>query len=111
MKRPKDPSQDRDRLYQLLVTSCRRCRECKATDCTHSFLTFCPGDKVMQVENDYDKDVCGDLGVVSSIDMEEGERSVDFDGRASITALASWMSWFWPMRRPSTSARARNTRL
>jgi hypothetical protein len=38
MKRPKDPSQDRDRLYQLLVTSCRRCRECKVTDCTHSFL-------------------------------------------------------------------------
>jgi exodeoxyribonuclease V alpha subunit len=44
--------------------------------------TFCPGDKVMQVENDYDKDVYnGDLGVVSRIDMEEGEPSVDFDGR------------------------------
>jgi exodeoxyribonuclease V alpha subunit len=42
--------------------------------------TVCPGDKVMQVENDYDKDVYnGDLGVVSSIDMEEGELS---DGRA-----------------------------
>ncbi len=36
----------------------------------------------MQVENDYDKDVYnGDLGVVSRIDMEEGELSVDFDGR------------------------------
>jgi hypothetical protein len=36
--------------------------------------TFCPGDKVMQVENDYDKEVYnGDLGVVSRIDMEEGE--------------------------------------
>jgi len=44
--------------------------------------TFCPRDKVMQVENDYDKDVYnGDLGVVSRIDMEEGELSVDFDGR------------------------------
>jgi exodeoxyribonuclease V alpha subunit len=33
--------------------------------------TFCPGDKVMQVENDYDKDVYnGDLGVVSRIDMD-----------------------------------------
>jgi exodeoxyribonuclease V alpha subunit len=43
--------------------------------------TFCPGDKVMQVENDYDKDVYnGDLGVVSRIDMEEGEIAVDFDG-------------------------------
>jgi exodeoxyribonuclease V alpha subunit len=44
--------------------------------------TFCPGDKVMQVENDYDKDVYnGDLGVVSRIDMEEGELVADFDGR------------------------------
>jgi exodeoxyribonuclease V alpha subunit len=44
--------------------------------------TFCPGDKVMQVENDYDKEVYnGDLGVVSRIDMEEGELTVDFDGR------------------------------
>jgi len=44
--------------------------------------TLCPGDKVMQVENHYDKDVYnGDLGVVSRIDMEESELSVDFDGR------------------------------
>jgi exodeoxyribonuclease V alpha subunit len=44
--------------------------------------TFCSGDKVMQVENDYDRDVYnGDLGVVSRIDMEEGELGVDFDGR------------------------------
>jgi exodeoxyribonuclease V alpha subunit len=43
---------------------------------------FCPGDKVMQVENDYDKDVYnGDLGIVSGIDMDEGELHVDFDGR------------------------------
>jgi exodeoxyribonuclease V alpha subunit len=44
--------------------------------------TFCPGDKVMQVENDYDKDVYnGDLGVVSRVDMEEGELVADFDSR------------------------------
>jgi exodeoxyribonuclease V alpha subunit len=44
--------------------------------------TFCPGDKVMQVENDYDKQVYnGDVGIVSHIDIEEGELSVDFDGR------------------------------
>jgi exodeoxyribonuclease V alpha subunit len=48
----------------------------------HFGWTFCPGDKVMQTENDYDKDVYnGDLGVVSRIDMEEGELIVDFDGR------------------------------
>jgi len=47
--------------------------------------TFCPGDKVMQIENDYDKEVYnGDLGVVSRIDMEESELTVDFDGRGVI---------------------------
>jgi ATP-dependent RecD-like DNA helicase SH3 domain len=47
--------------------------------------TFCPGDKVMQVENDYDKEVYnGDLGVVSRIDMEEGALTVDFDCRELI---------------------------
>jgi len=51
--------------------------------------TFCPGDKVMQTENDYDKDVYnGDLGVVSRIDMEEGELTVDFDGREVIYGFA-----------------------
>jgi exodeoxyribonuclease V alpha subunit len=47
--------------------------------------TFCPGDKVMQVENDYDREVYnGDLGVVSRIDIDEGELAVDFDGREVI---------------------------
>ena len=71
--------------------------------------TFCPGDKVMQVENDYDKDVYnGDLGVVSGIDMEEGELSVDLSAR-SPTGLASSMNWCLPMRPQSTRAKARNT--
>src|SRR5690242_6327033 len=44
--------------------------------------TFCPGDKVMQVENDYDREVYnGDLGVVSRIDIEEGELHADLLGR------------------------------
>jgi exodeoxyribonuclease V alpha subunit len=44
--------------------------------------TFCPGDKVMQVENDYDKEVYnGDLGIVSRIDVEEGEVVVVFEDR------------------------------
>ena len=44
--------------------------------------TFCPGDKVMQVENNYDRDVYnGDLGIVRSIDLEQSELIVDFDGR------------------------------
>jgi len=45
--------------------------------------TFCPGDKVMQVANDYERDVFnGDLGIVSAIDAEEGALTVSFDGRA-----------------------------
>ena len=44
--------------------------------------TFCPGDKVMQVTNDYERDVFnGDLGVIGSLDMEESELVVSFDGR------------------------------
>jgi exodeoxyribonuclease V alpha subunit len=44
--------------------------------------TFCPGDKVMQIENDYDREVYnGDLGIVQRIDQEEGELVVTFDGR------------------------------
>ena len=44
--------------------------------------TFGVGDKVMQVANDYDRDVYnGDLGVVSAIDPEEGELAVTFEGR------------------------------
>lgn len=44
--------------------------------------TFAPGDKVMQIENDYDKEVYnGDLGFVTSIDLELGSLVIDFDGR------------------------------
>jgi exodeoxyribonuclease V alpha subunit len=44
--------------------------------------TFCPGDKVMQVVNDHERQVYnGDLGVIARMDMEEGELAVDFEGR------------------------------
>ncbi len=40
------------------------------------------GDKVMQIENDYDKEVFnGDIGLVKSIKMEDHEIIVVFDGR------------------------------
>ena len=43
--------------------------------------TFAPGDKVMQIENDYEKEVYnGDLGVVQSIDPEASEMIIEFDG-------------------------------
>jgi exodeoxyribonuclease V alpha subunit len=44
--------------------------------------TFCPGDKVMQVMNDYGRNVFnGDLGIVSRIDVEAGELIVAFEER------------------------------
>lgn len=39
-------------------------------------------DKVMQIRNNYGKEVFnGDIGVVASVDLEERELAVDFDGR------------------------------
>ncbi|MET0428247.1 MAG: ATP-binding domain-containing protein, partial [Microvirga sp.] len=43
---------------------------------------FSPGDRVMESQNDYDREVFnGDLGTVASIDEDEGAVIVDFDGR------------------------------
>jgi exodeoxyribonuclease V alpha subunit len=45
--------------------------------------TFAPGDKVMQIENDYDKEVYnGDIGYIDDVDPDAGELSVSFDGRS-----------------------------
>ena len=45
--------------------------------------TFAPGDKVMQMENDYDKEVYnGDIGRIDDVDPELGEITARFDGRA-----------------------------
>jgi exodeoxyribonuclease V alpha subunit len=44
---------------------------------------FAVGDKVMQIENDYDKEVYnGDLGVVRAIAVDDETMTVEFDGRA-----------------------------
>ena len=44
--------------------------------------TFAPGDKVMQIENDYDKEVYnGDIGLVADVDPEAGELTARFEGR------------------------------
>ena len=44
--------------------------------------TFAPGDKVMQIENDYDKEVYnGDIGYVADVEPDNGELNASFDGR------------------------------
>lgn len=43
---------------------------------------FGVGDRVMQTENDYDREVYnGDLGVIAAVETEAGEVTVAFDGR------------------------------
>ena len=44
--------------------------------------TFAPGDKVIQLVNNYDKEVFnGDIGQVTMVDMEEALLRVEYDGR------------------------------
>ena len=52
-------------------------------DCLRrSGFVFRADDKVMQVKNNYDKEVFnGDIGVIASVNMEERTLKVDFDGR------------------------------
>ncbi len=52
---------------------------------TYGSRVFKLGDKVMQVSNNYEKDVFnGDIGWVSKIYQEEGELEIEYDGRKVI---------------------------
>ena len=47
--------------------------------------TYAPGDKVIQMTNNYDKDVYnGDIGVIENIDLDEGEVKINFDNYIKI---------------------------
>lgn len=44
--------------------------------------TFAPGDKVMQIANDYDKEIYnGDIGFIDNVEPDGGELTARFDGR------------------------------
>ena len=61
--------------------------------------TFAPGDKVMQIENDYDKEVYnGDIGFVADVEPEEGEPHRQL--RRALGHL-----WLWRARRPGAGIR------
>lgn len=54
-------------------------------DKTESFI-YREGDKVMQIINDYDKNVFnGDLGIISSVDIKEGTLDVVFENNEVVT--------------------------
>jgi len=49
---------------------------------TRGGKTFRLGDKVMQLKNDYDREIYnGDIGIVRAIDAEQGTLTATFDGR------------------------------
>jgi len=55
------------------------------TEVVRGGRTYRVGDKVMQIKNDYDREVFnGDIGRVTGIDEEEQELTVDIDGRPII---------------------------
>jgi exodeoxyribonuclease V alpha subunit len=52
-------------------------------------FTYRIADKVMQIENNYDREVFnGDIGFITKIDHDEGEVTVDIDGRPVIYPFA-----------------------
>jgi hypothetical protein len=82
---------------------------------SHPFgWTFAPGDKVMQIENDYDKKVYnGDVGYVMGVEAGGGALTAIVDGR-SVTygfgELASHLCLRRFRRRRSIGARCRSAR-
>ena len=51
--------------------------------------TFAAGDKVMQIQNDYDRDVYnGDIGTVEAVNADDGEMTVRFDSHSVIFPLS-----------------------
>jgi exodeoxyribonuclease V alpha subunit len=65
-------------LNQLLQ---ERLNPARGRELKRGYATFRPGDRVLQLRNNYDKEVFnGDLGWVHEVDPEEGTLSVDFDG-------------------------------
>ena len=73
--------------------------------------TFAPGDKVMQIENDYDKDVYnGDIGYVDGVDPDAGEIVASFD-RRSVTYGFGELDMLVPAYAATIhKSQARNTR-
>ena len=65
-------------LNQLLQ---ERLNPSRNMELKRGYASFRPGDRVLQLRNNYDKDVFnGDLGWVRDVDLEEGSLTVDFDG-------------------------------
>jgi exodeoxyribonuclease V alpha subunit len=72
--------------------------------------TFAPGDKVMQIENDYDKEIYnGDVGYIDDFDPDTSELTASFDGRAVVYGFGELDTWCLHTPRPFTKVKAPNT--
>ena len=71
---------------------------------------FRVGDKVMQLRNDYQREVFnGDIGYITEIDYEAQQVIVQMDEKKkSFMNCLIWMSWHWLMLFPSINFRAVN---
>jgi exodeoxyribonuclease V alpha subunit len=74
MKRTSNGVQNLNKLLQNAINP-------KDKGLKHGYQEFREGDRVMQMKNDYDKEVFnGDIGTVKSISVEDDTAIVDFDG-------------------------------
>jgi exodeoxyribonuclease V alpha subunit len=68
--------------------------------------TFAPGEKVMQIENDYEREVYnGDIGSIADVEPDVGELTANFDGRILTYGFGEFDTLIRRMLRPSTRAR------
>jgi exodeoxyribonuclease V alpha subunit len=72
--------------------------------------TFAPGDKVMQIEKIYDKEVYnGDIGFVTGVEPDEGELTASFDERTVTYSFGELDTLVPAYAQPSTRAKGQNT--
>jgi exodeoxyribonuclease V alpha subunit len=72
--------------------------------------TFTPGDKVMQIENDYDKEVYnGTLGSWRRLSLRKANSPPASTAVSSLTDSVNSICWCRHTPRASTRAKARNT--
>ncbi len=65
-----------------LNTELQACLNPQGQEIIRGGKTFRQGDKVMQIRNNYDKEIFnGDIGVITGLDLEEQEIKVRFDDR------------------------------
>ncbi|HPZ11189.1 MAG TPA: ATP-dependent RecD-like DNA helicase [Bacillota bacterium] len=81
-----------ERLNKLLQNALNPYDRRKSEITAHG-TTFRVGDKVMQIRNNYQKEVYnGDIGLISSIDLEEGQLTVTFRDAAVSRPVAYYFS-------------------